>query len=55
LGISWWCEIRIENVTESLVRKMEKAGCTNVAIEIESGDDSILKKINRQLDKKNSS
>jgi len=52
LGISWWCETRTENITESLVQKMKKAGCTFVAIGIESGDDNILKKINKQLDKK---
>lgn len=52
LGISWWCQIRTENITERLVKKMKKAGCINVAIGIESGDDNILKKINKQLDKK---
>jgi len=51
LGISWWCEIRAEGVTESLARKMKKAGCTTVAIGVESGDGNILKKINKQLNK----
>jgi len=52
LGISWWCQIRTENITESLIKKMKKAGCTTVAIGVESGDDDVLKKINKQLDKK---
>ena len=52
VGISWWCETRTEGITESLVRKMKKAGCTTVAIGVESGDDTILKKINKQLNKK---
>ena len=51
LRISWWCQTRTENITESLVKKMRKAGCTTVAIGIESGDDNVLKKINKQLDK----
>jgi len=52
LGISWWCQIRTENITESLVKKMKRAGCTTVAMGIESGDDNILRRINKQLDKK---
>lgn len=52
LGISWWCETRPESITENLVEKMKKAGCTTVAIGVESGDDGILKKVNKQLDRK---
>jgi anaerobic magnesium-protoporphyrin IX monomethyl ester cyclase len=51
LKIKWWCETRTEKITETLATKMKKAGCTHVAIGIESGDEGVLKKINKQLDK----
>jgi len=42
LGISWWCNTRVDKVDENLLELMHKAGCEQIAYGIESGTQRIL-------------
>lgn len=42
--------IRADRVTETLISKMKQSGCFQVAFGVESGDQEILKKIDKKLD-----
>ncbi|MBU1022022.1 MAG: B12-binding domain-containing radical SAM protein [Candidatus Margulisbacteria bacterium] len=48
-GIPWTCSARLEALDESLIRKLEKAGCRNIYLGIESGSPYIQKKIKKRL------
>lgn len=47
--ISWYCETRVDQVNSKLMRKIKEAGCEYVFFGIESGDDDILKKMNKRI------
>lgn len=47
-GFRWTSNTRPELLNPSLLEKMRKAGCAAVAIGIESGSDSILKKLKKK-------
>ena len=49
LGISWRCILYPGKVNEELVAKMAKAGCVEVSLGMESGSDTILKKMNKRF------
>jgi radical SAM superfamily enzyme YgiQ (UPF0313 family) len=49
LGISWRCILYPGTVNEELVEKMAKAGCVEVSLGMESGSDTILKKMNKRF------
>lgn len=49
LGINWWCETRVEGITEDLVDIMKLAGCSTVAIGVESGSAQVLDSVHKQL------
>lgn len=49
LDITWWCETRVDLLKNDLVKKMKKAGCTEVSIGVESGDPCTLKKIKKGI------
>jgi len=49
IGIQWWCETRANLVTEDLVKKMKHAGCDEITIGAESGDEETLKKIKKGI------
>ncbi len=49
LKISWECLSRVDTINQNLVRKMKKAGCIRVFFGIESGNNEILKKMNKQI------
>jgi radical SAM superfamily enzyme YgiQ (UPF0313 family) len=51
LNISWSCPngIRIDSFDKEMVVYMEKSGCYSFGVGIESGDDTVLKKIGKNL------
>jgi radical SAM superfamily enzyme YgiQ (UPF0313 family) len=49
LNISWRCILYPGKVNEELVAKMAKSGCIEVSLGMESGSDSILKKMNKRF------
>jgi radical SAM superfamily enzyme YgiQ (UPF0313 family) len=47
LGLEWSCFARVDDMTEELGGLMKRAGCFAVFFGVESGDDEILKKMNK--------
>eukprot|EP01006_Ploeotia_vitrea_P004074 TRINITY_DN113785_c0_g1_i1.p1 TRINITY_DN113785_c0_g1~~TRINITY_DN113785_c0_g1_i1.p1 ORF type:complete len:451 (-),score=24.51 TRINITY_DN113785_c0_g1_i1:68-1375(-) len=47
LGLSWYCNARADQVSVKLASLMREAGCHQVFLGFESGDDRILKTINK--------
>jgi len=52
INLPWQCPngVRIDRLTLPLLRKMKKAGCYSVGLGIESGNQEMIKTINKQLD-----
>lgn len=48
LGLLWRCETRVDLVDPELLRLMRKSGCRSISFGFESGDDEILKKMNKK-------
>jgi len=49
LNIQWTTETRADIVTDDLIKKMKLAGCKNITIGVESGNEKILKKIKKGI------
>lgn len=49
--VHWDCETRVDRVDRELLAKMKAAGCTGVGFGIESGNDEILKVVNKGITK----
>lgn len=49
LDISWSCLSRVDSVTDEMVKLMKKAGCNKVYFGIESGNDEVLKLMNKNI------
>ena len=49
LDISWRCILYPGTVTAELVEKMAQSGCVEVSLGMESGSDTILKKMNKRF------
>ena len=49
LGIRWRCLSRVDSVQHETLLKMKKAGCERIFFGIESGNDSVLKIMNKQF------
>jgi len=47
LGVIWRCSSRVDTVTEKMLKAMYEAGCRSISYGIESGDNEILKKMNK--------
>ncbi len=47
LKVLWRCSSRVDTVTEEMLKAMYSAGCRSISYGIESGDDEILKKMNK--------
>jgi radical SAM superfamily enzyme YgiQ (UPF0313 family) len=47
LDIAWVCMSRAGQVTEGLLRLMKAAGCKEISFGLESGDEEILRKMNK--------
>lgn len=52
ISLPWQCPngVRIDRLTLPLLKKMKKAGCYAVGLGIESGNQDMLKSVNKQLD-----
>ncbi|MFH1849298.1 MAG: radical SAM protein [archaeon] len=48
-GLTWICNSRADTVNGQVIRAMRKAGCHLVKFGVESGNDTILKKINKRI------
>ncbi len=46
--INWGCWTRVDVIDEELVSLMKRAGCTNIAIGLESGSDKILERAHKK-------
>lgn len=52
IKIKWWCYSRINTMNKELMAIMKKAGCFALNFGIESGNEEILKGINKNITKK---
>lgn len=50
-NIRWFAEIRIETASQSVLKKMQKAGCQNVQFGVENICDEILRNMNKKTNK----
>lgn len=50
IGIGWECLSRVDTIDQEVAQKMRKAGCIRVFFGIESGNDTILRIMNKQID-----
>lgn len=50
--ISWSCLSRVDTITDETAKIMKKAGCSKVYLGIESGNDEVLKIMNKKIDLK---
>ncbi|MFH0771914.1 MAG: radical SAM protein [Candidatus Omnitrophota bacterium] len=49
MDLTWNCDSRVNLVDEDLIHEMVEAGCKKISIGVESGSDSILKLINKNI------
>lgn len=47
LNLIWRCSSRVDTVDKDMLKMMYKTGCRSISYGIESGDDEILKKMNK--------
>lgn len=51
LGLKWTCLARADQVNPQLLKRMKRAGCHTIQFGVESGNEEILRRIKRGLDK----
>lgn len=51
LGMKWICLSRVDNVDRELLELMKKAGCHSIQFGVESGDEDVLKDIQKGITK----
>lgn len=49
INLPWWGELRIESIKESLISELVKTGCKELLFGWESGNNNILKLMNKQI------
>jgi len=49
ITIGWECLSRVDTIDEEVAEKMRRAGCVRVFFGIESGNDTVLKLMNKQI------
>lgn len=49
LGFSWECLGRVDSIDKTAAEAMKRAGCRRIFFGIESGDDSVLKLMNKRI------
>lgn len=54
LSIKWWCQIYPKNVDKETINLMKKAGNIQIALGIESKNDTLLKDLNKDIDSNSS-
>ncbi|MCL1976885.1 MAG: B12-binding domain-containing radical SAM protein [Candidatus Bathyarchaeota archaeon] len=47
LDVAWWCETRADCITKDLLELMAKAGCKQLQYGVESGDNGVLRDIQK--------
>jgi radical SAM superfamily enzyme YgiQ (UPF0313 family) len=52
MDINWICDTRVDTIDEELLRLMKESGCVRVKIGVESGNERILKKVKKKINKK---
>jgi len=50
LQFDWYCETRVDTVDRHILEIMKKAGCILIWFGVESGDDRILKSVEKEID-----
>jgi anaerobic magnesium-protoporphyrin IX monomethyl ester cyclase len=50
IDLTWCCFSRVDTVDLELLKEMQKAGCYQVMYGVESGDEEILKNLNKKID-----
>lgn len=48
-NFEWICESRVDTIDPSLLNSMKKAGCSLISFGVESGNDEILKSVNKDI------
>jgi len=48
-GLKWSCETHIHLIDDDVLKMMKKAGCYKIEVGIESGNNTILKKMQKQI------
>ena len=51
LPVTWSCLSRVDTITDEIALQMKKAGCRKVYLGIESGNDEVLKLMNKKIDR----
>jgi len=51
LNISWICLSRVDVVNKKILKLMKEAGCLSIQFGVESGNEEILKKMNKRITK----
>jgi radical SAM superfamily enzyme YgiQ (UPF0313 family) len=49
IEINWRCESRVQGMTKDVLARMAKAGCVSIQFGVESGSQSVLNKIRKNL------
>lgn len=49
INVSWDCNTRVNHVDEEMLKKMKKAGCSNIKAGIETGNERILTLMNKKI------
>ncbi|OGC08477.1 hypothetical protein A2230_08145 [candidate division WOR-1 bacterium RIFOXYA2_FULL_36_21] len=49
LNIVWRCSSRVDTIDPEMLKLMKKSGCESISFGIESGDEEILRKMNKQI------
>ncbi|MDD5594608.1 MAG: radical SAM protein, partial [Candidatus Margulisbacteria bacterium] len=49
LDVIWRCSSRVDTIDLELLKLMKKSGCLSISFGIESGDEAILKKMNKRI------
>lgn len=51
MRIAWYCDMRVDCVSENMLKWMRKSGCFAIAFGVESGSEKILKNIGKGITK----
>jgi radical SAM superfamily enzyme YgiQ (UPF0313 family) len=51
VSLLWECATRLDLMDDALIKLMKKAGCNRIGVGVESGDEEILKILNKKLTK----
>lgn len=47
--LTWTCQTRVDTVDDEILAIMKKAGCKTIEFGVESGDDTVLKEMNKKI------